>query len=289
MPLNQFNNLERFELKYHIPADLVPELEAFVRPYCEPDKFTRQSEGDGYWVRSLYVDSPNLLFFRNKLEKVPDRFNMRIRRYGYDEQSKSPSFFEIKRKREDIVQKYRGRWDSNRPEDLFCIPEKNMNLQQCWPAQPSEYVNLERFLRLALEYQAEPVVLTRYKRRAWFGVDESYSRVTFDSCLSFSSCSGASRQIDPWEFNLPARAGSSDFPDVFAPGTDTIMELKCYRREFPVWMLDMIRTFNLQRTSFSKYGAALLESGLLDEKLSAGTESLGENVFSSIPARESVI
>jgi hypothetical protein len=39
----------------------------------------------------------------------------------------------------------------------------------------------------------------------------------------------------------------------FDPGCNVVLELKCYTSSVPAWMVDMIRYFNLQRRSFSKY------------------------------------
>ena len=38
-----------------------------------------------------------------------------------------------------------------------------------------------------------------------------------------------------------------------------ILELKCYATQVPLWMLDMIRCFNLTRRSFSKYTNATMK------------------------------
>jgi hypothetical protein len=215
-----FARLERYELKYHIPLEMVSRLDAFLLPWCSLDSHSENSETGFYWVSSLYLDSPRWTFFKWKEAGQPDRFNMRIRAYGENPSPHSPRFFEVKRKRGDVVTKTRDE---------------------------------ERFHALSTTYNASPVLLTQYRRKAWFGVHEDYARVTVDMGLRW-------REEQGFDFSLQTdRMRPSDLPEYFRPGTNAVLELKCPKGEVPWWMLDLIRFLDLQRTSFSKYGVAVRE------------------------------
>ena len=85
--------LERLELKFHIPETMVEPISEFVSIYCSPDKYSRDAEGGVYTVNSLYLDSPNFLFLRRRLDGSANRINMRVRSYG--DAGELPFFLEI--------------------------------------------------------------------------------------------------------------------------------------------------------------------------------------------------
>jgi hypothetical protein len=99
--------LERYELKYTIPLDMVEPMCRFIEPYCSLDEYSEKSSDRYYIVNSLYFDTPNFHFFYNKDHECLERFNMRIRSLG--ETPQPPYFLEIKKKRRDIIKKYRAK------------------------------------------------------------------------------------------------------------------------------------------------------------------------------------
>ena len=62
----------------------------------------------------------------------------------------------------------------------------------------------------------------------------------------------------------------------FDGGSFAVLELKCYTAFVPLWMVDLVRAFNLQRTSFSKYSTALRNVFSRDRN---------DGMFSRSPAR----
>jgi len=77
-------------------------------------------------------------------------------------------------------------------------------------------------------------------------VDE-YGRVTFDTDLRYQAETGY--HLSPDEEKMTP----SDDETIFDPGCSVVLELKCYCMHVPLWMIDLIRYFNLTRRSFSKY------------------------------------
>ena len=237
---------ERYEIKYLIPYRLVDPISEYVKAYCDQDYYSQISPDSFYTINSLYLDSPVLTFYHNKDGVVPKRFNMRIRSYGED--PKPPYFFEVKEKTADFVKKLRAKVKTsdiqsvfegtNKPEDIDMASKKN----------------LDSFLSMAQLYNVEPKVLTQYRRRAFLSNVEDYVRITFDVDLKCK---------EENTFNLwphPREMLSYDSSLIFDEGITgesmAILELKCESR-VPLWFLDLIRVFELERGSFSKYGNSM--------------------------------
>ena len=248
MNRDEFNSLERYELKYQIPFELVPQVRDFLRPWCELDAHSQDSADNAYWVTSLYLDSPRFTFFNWKELGMEDRFNMRIRTYGENPSQAGPRFFEVKHKHQDVILKTRGTLQDGHPERLWT--DLSGTLAR---VQGMERRNLERFWQLTETYNANPCVLTQYRRIAWFGVHEDYARVTIDWAMRWRAESGFDFSVDPMQMR------PSDGPAYFRPGTNAVLELKCPRDQVPWWMLDMIRALDLRRSTFSKFGNAVSE------------------------------
>lgn len=243
-----FSTLERYELKFHFPTARIPELVQFLKPWCGLDAHSERSADLTYWVTSLYLDSPQRTFYTWKKEQIPERFNMRIRTYGEYPTHDSVRFFEVKYKAQDVVNKSRGTLPHGDAGLLWRNPTEAM---QGLP--PSDQKNLAKFYRLSVTYNAHPVLLTQYKRIAWFGLFEDYARVTIDHGMRWRPEIGYDYSIHPHQMR------PSDLPEYFEPGTDSVIELKCPKNQVPWWMLDLIQEFNLVRRSFSKFGAASRE------------------------------
>lgn len=239
--------LERYELKYTVPRDMIPAISAFVEPYCALDYHSSISSDGFYQVNSLYFDSPEFVLLRNRLGGVHDRFNMRVRTYGAD--PKPPWFLEVKRKVGDIIRKYRGRV---LPGDLAHILDIGTDLKTVL-ASPGDASNAALFRRLAHAYGTAPVVMTSYQRKAYFSQCDDYARVTFDVGMVYS----ARDRYDP----LPDAEGfaPTDLETIYDEGTDVVLELKCYAKNVPLWMVDLVRRFELRRRGFSKFSAGMAQ------------------------------
>lgn len=235
--------LERYELKYLIPAALVAPISRFVETYCEMDYYSTVSEDHHYTINSLYLDTPSLFLLRFKESANAFNFNMRIRSYG--ENPQPPYFFEIKYKLRDFVRKNRA-----------LVHDPNWAEIIEWGTVPdhisgSSRKNLEEFLRVKMTYNVQPVILTQYRRKAYLSVVDDYARVTFDRDLRF-------QEVTDWCVRPDNRLLSHyDHPESFEePGCNVILELKC-EKKIPYWMVDLIRHFELEGGSFSKFGNSM--------------------------------
>ena len=239
---------ERYELKFKIKESLVAPISEYVEVFCELDPFSERESDKYYTINNLYFDSRNYEFLERKRSDVYDRFNVRVRSYGAIPQF--PYFLEIKRKQADIIKKTRARvygedWHKVLHGSCGAVVE-NENVM--------ELQNRELFIRIVHSYDAQPKVLTQYRRKAYASVIDEYARVTFDRDLRY--------QFET-EFNLfpdEKKMNHYDDENIFdGEGSGVILELKCTTR-VPLWMMDMIRYFNLNRSSFSKYENGVTET-----------------------------
>jgi len=236
--------INRFEMKYTIPFSMIEPVSQFIAPYCSMDRYSENSVDGFYTINSLYFDTPMFLFLRLRMQRVEKRFNMRIRSYG--ESSDSPSFLEIKQRFGDIVRKHRGKVNSNDLETLckdgYCgsDEENDKNTGNC-----------ALFCRTAHRYNASPVVLVQYRRKAYISDVDDYARVTFDIGLRAMEPKGY--QPTPVESEMIP----CDIQTSFDEGCSVILELKCSSTFVPLWMIDLVRAFNLKRRGFSKYSTCL--------------------------------
>jgi len=245
-PNHSPNLLERYELKFVIPDDMIEPISDFCSIYCRPDKYSEKSQGGFYTVNSLYFDTPHYLFLSKRIVGSENRFNMRVRTYG---DRAVPCFLEIKQKRVDIVRKYRARVDDDGWYQMFEIPGYAPNRGE----NTIDTSNMNLFYRLAHTHNAGPVVLTQYRRRAYVSQVDDYARVTIDKDLKYQPAEGY-KLIPDGE-----QATNYDNSTVFDPECNVIVEMKCDSVRVPYWMIDMIRNFNLQRRSFSKYVFSITE------------------------------
>lgn len=72
-------SIDRYEMKYVIPIDLIGAISRWISPYTDLDKYSRGAVDNLYDVNSIYFDTPDFLFLRKRLARCDDRFALRIR------------------------------------------------------------------------------------------------------------------------------------------------------------------------------------------------------------------
>lgn len=236
--------LERYELKYIIPMSLVPAISAYIKPFCDMDHYSIHSPDGFYKINSLYFDTPQLYFLTQKEAGVVNRFSMRVRSYGND--PKPPYFFETKYKLREFTKKRRGKVEMEDWQSLFSDPDRILQVDE------ASRKNTQHFLNIVETYNAAPVLLAQYRRLAFLSTIDDYVRITFDRDLRYQSTTEYDVKPDD---KLMVHY---DNPEVFHyTGGNVVLELKC-EQKVPRWLMDLIRHFNLERGTFSKYGSSML-------------------------------
>lgn len=247
--------LERYELKYLIPIDLVEPISKFAEMYCDMDHYSQISPDHYYTINSLYFDSDDFKIFNFKQTAPVDRVSLRIRSYGDD--PKPPYFFEVKRKHNQIVKKLRGKVFAEDLEDFylnFGADPKGLESKSCEAVR--------QFLYWTYNFQATPKVLTQYRRKAYISNVDDYARVTFDRDLRQHL--EPKWNVKPRERDLVHYDNCSIFEDA---ASLVILELKSTTR-IPYWIIDLIRFFDLKRESISKFENAMITEFSKQEQLS---------------------
>jgi len=239
--LNQENLLQRsrFELKYLITERLALQVRQFARQHLVPDPYAvfRPDGSPGYGIYSVYLDNSGLDLMTATVHGHKNRFKLRAR--YYDENPANPIYFEIKRRVNDAILKERAKVRRVVARQLLIsgVPHRE-DLAE--PSDSDQYASLRRFCDLRNKLAAGPKVIVGYDREAWMSADGNSARVTFDRKLTGGPFMG--------KFSTTSQ---SDWvtPQVIH---GVVLELK-FTDRFPNWMREMVRVFDLTRTTMAKY------------------------------------
>ncbi len=246
---NRQDIVNRFESKYLIPRELIPELRRFIAPFTAPDPHGRGSPPE-YTITTLQLDTPQLAFHHAKEWEAVDRFKLRVRTYG--EPGSSPVFTEIKAKYRDTIVKTRAQipFSAWRRELVFAP-----GLPRIFKSEKQE-IDFLKFKLLTQQTGAEPALLVRYIRESYVGTLDHYLRVTFDRALEYQATrswtdfgrSGLWRCMDSAEAQAQERS-------------QTVLEIKTLY-ETPLWVVDLVERFQLKKGGNCKYSTGIWREGL---------------------------
>jgi hypothetical protein len=227
-------HFERFEFKYLITAEKEKEIKKWLKNYTVRDPFAENTADGSYEVCSLYYDSPAFYHYYEKIDGVRSRKKIRLRTYRNGGEFAKYSFFEIKRKCDNIILKDRIMLSGD--EYAKFVESGNFDhLQHKYsndgenPLNEFEWESRMRVL--------SPKVLINYTREPYIGRFNKDLRITFDKKI---------------------RAIEND--DLFYSGDDytnitedlVVMELK-FNGILPYYVNDVIKNLELERTACSKY------------------------------------
>lgn len=225
--LHAFN---RFEIKYLIHEDRVPELRAELTDHMDADQ---NGPHGGYPVTSLYYDTEQLRFYWEKIEGLRFRRKLRLRYYGDRSllTDTSPVYVEIKQRVNRVTQKRR-----------ICLPFAQA-VALCAGRLPDDEFAGNGFVHevasLVGNLGLKPTVITGYHREAFVGRDADLGlRVTVDHRLH-----GRDRDL---------HLGSPSTNSFIIPPQLSVLELKANER-VPYWVTDLTARMNLQVVRISKY------------------------------------
>lgn len=244
--------IERYELKYLISNHLVDKIIDFISPYCAYDAHSTDCDDNFYPVNSLYFDTFNHRFLRLRMWGVENRFNVRLRSYG--DGTEGPYFAELKFKSPTCVKKFRTQVEKSEWPFILTEPYKE-GVAGGYSEAP---VDRERrlFMYVANAYGIEPKMFTSYRRCAFFSLIDDYARVTFDIDLKCRQQTLTASER-PYSLEPSEACVNYDLEHVFGDeldhGANTILELKTTAGSVPMWMIELIRKFELKQVGFSKY------------------------------------
>jgi hypothetical protein len=242
----------RYELKYVIDESKAAAVRRFLSAHLRPSPHNDSGPFAGHPVISLYLDSPDLVFFRQAFTGHRNRIKVRIR--FYDSDSNRPAFLEIKRRVNEVICKDRAMITREGVRRMLVGLASNT----AWPDR-SVLVRgkergdvLEMFWNLCQRVHARGVMYVSYVREIWESPYDDELRVTFDRRLTATPYDGNPLLTVPAGGVPPA----PDRPPYYLPRDGVVLELK-FEHSAPGWMEHMVRTFDLHRTAVCKYCACL--------------------------------
>lgn len=216
---------KRYEMKYLLTGQQKKSILQEMKPYMKLDQYGRTT------IRNIYLDTDNFRLIRRSLEKPVYKEKLRLRSYQTAE-PEDPVFVELKKKYKSVV--YKRRLILTESQAMTCF-RQGLPL----PVHSQIADEIEYFRSYYKELY--PTVFLSYEREAFYAVDGSDFRVTFDEHILY-------RRSD-------LSLGSSIYGTPLAEESQTLMEIKT-AGGLPLWMSHALSRLKLYRTSFSKYGAA---------------------------------
>lgn len=216
---------KRYELKYLLTPAQKEKLLAAMAPHMKLDKYGRTT------IRNLYYDTDNYLLIRRSIEKPAYKEKLRIR--SYSRAGKDGNVFvELKKKYMSVV--YKRRISMANREAMVWVSGEAHCAQHTQIAREIDYF-------MAFYGTLHPVVFLSYEREAYYCVDGSDFRVTFDDNIL---CRQEDLSLD-----------SAVYGTEILPEGLLLMEIKC-SGGLPLWMSRILSAEKIYKTSFSKYGTA---------------------------------
>ena len=224
--------MNRYEIKYLVPTAKIGAVMAEFDGFVLPD--SHDQDGRGYPIFSVYWDTPDLLFFWEKIEGEKYRRKLRFRRYADSEDV----FIEVKQREDRTLHKRRVRWPLERVLSVFGEGRGSIDwdLVRDDPVATEIAIMIER-LRL------RPTMGVLYRRRAWFGAFDPELRITVDGRLQY--------QPAPVDLARPFTTGKY----ILDPRV-SVLEVK-FNHRAPRWLTKAVCRHGLAMVRMSKYCSAV--------------------------------
>ena len=219
--------LSRVECKYLVSKEKLAGIREFIQPFVFLDRYAKHHPDGRYPISSLYLDSPNLALYQSTAKGLKNRFKLRVRTYS--DTPSDPVFFEVKKRMNGIVYKFREAVSREEAVDLL---ERNS-------LDTPPDTDLSKFITLRELHGAEPLMRVKYMREAYVSQNADPVRITFDDELE-----GA--------VTLDAEFSHEEGDWLSVPMDHTILEVK-FTNLYPSWVSKLVQEFQLERTSVPKY------------------------------------
>lgn len=248
----------RYEKKYLIDTKTYEYIIDKINDYMIPDKYSKN--GEFYNIANIYYDTPDDALIRASIEKPIYKEKLRLRSYGVPKLD-DKVFLEIKKKFKGLVNKRRTKL---RLYEAYALTIDHEKLEVKDYMNPQVLKEIEYFLKM---YDLYPKVYLAYDRRAYFAVDDSDFRVTFDTNIR-------SRRDDVGLEN-------GNHGELLIGNDVWLMEVKS-SMAVPLWFTKILSDAKVYPTSFSKYGTEykkyLIKKSDLDNR-NNNTNVKGENLL----------
>ena len=216
---------KRYEVKYMLTRQQKDILLKAMEPYMKQDSYGHTT------IRNIYFDTDNYRLVRRSIEKPIYKEKLRIRSYKKAD-AKDKVFIELKKKYDSVV--YKRREALEQEKTIKWLEDKGH-----FPLDTQIGREIDYFF--GYYKTLKPKMFVSYEREAFFSLDGSDFRVTFDENI-MARQEELSLSGDVWGTKLI--------------GDDQVlMEIKV-SGGIPMWMVHALTDNRIYSTSFSKYGTA---------------------------------
>ena len=215
--------MQRYEMKFILTKDQLVAFKNALNGHMEVDQYGKTS------IASIYYDTPDYYLVRTSLEKPVYKEKIRLRSYGLANEDKH-IYLELKRKVSGLVYKRRI---SLKEEAATSFLNKKSNLKDNQISREIEYFR-NQFNKL------EPKIMIIYDRT-------SYAETNGDIRLTIDE----NPRYRTYDLNLH----TSMEGNLLLPSGSAILEIKV-QQELPLWLANILSTYKIYKTSFSKVGEA---------------------------------
>lgn len=225
---------KRYELKYRVSESIAHSIGEYIRTFMKHDPYSLVLPNRQYEISSLYFDSNDFDLLQHTLMGRWNRHKLRIRAYN---SQRDWAFLEIKRRSGMSILKSRAkvmRKDVTRILNSFHIPDYCNERQRHIVEQFNYHKNT---------IQAQGKVIVRYKREAFVMKEAGNLRITFDRDLEYKRATNFNIDLDQAQLEK-------------SPLGFVILEIK-FTEHYPSWLTNIIRMFELDHSSMSKYIACV--------------------------------
>jgi len=219
---------KRYELKYLMSEEQKESVYSALKDHMVLDRYGRSS------IRNIYFDTDDFQIVRRSIERPVYKEKIRVRSYGRPH-SDGEVFVELKKKYKSVV--YKRRLTMPLDEAMGWLTTEHGDYPHSQIGEEIDFTkNRYRGIR--------PAMLLSYEREAYYDKSGSDLRITIDSDIM-------ARMED---VNLDSELGGHRV----LPEGYTLMEIKTMYG-YPEWLLDILNSVHLYKSSFSKYGNAYKE------------------------------
>ncbi|MBE6616649.1 MAG: polyphosphate polymerase domain-containing protein [Ruminococcaceae bacterium] len=219
------NVFKRYEIKYLISQEQKRIVLEAMEQKMALDKYGRTT------IRNIYFDTDSYRLIRRSIEKPAYKEKLRIRSYC-KAQPNSTVFVELKKKYKSVV--YKRRVPMTESAALEWVINGNRTTEENQIAREIDYF-------ISYYETLHPTVFLSYEREAYYSLDGSDFRVTFDDNI-LCRTTDLSLESDPY--------GTPLLPD-----GKIMMEVKT-SGGIPLWLTKVLTQERIFKTPFSKYGNA---------------------------------
>lgn len=216
---------ERYEIKYLLTGQKKEEILRAMETHMHLDHYGRTT------IRNVYFDTDTFRLIRRSLEKPVYKEKLRIRSYQ-PVKPDDPVFVELKKKYQDVVYKRR-----------IVLPESEAAYSFTHGLPLPVHSQIADEIEYFREYYGplRPTVFLSYEREAYYALDGSDFRVTFDENILYR--------------NKDLSLQDAVYGSPLLKRNQALMEIKT-SGGIPIWMSQLLTKQQLFKTSFSKYGSA---------------------------------